>query len=141
MNLLIVPSRTASRFNRCPDRRFHKTQVFRSRHYQETLIPVLLPVLLPALVPVQDLPQSQPVARKPPNPLISFFWRRSLSYWVISGRRDIGRTAKLRCGRKTVVSQSYFWLICSSSDSTSQSVSAIDSEPKYSTDRYQILQH
>ena len=39
-----------------------------------------------------------------------------------------------------VVSQSYFWLICRSSDSTWQLVSPIDSEPKYTTDHYQVLQ-
>jgi hypothetical protein len=68
------------------------------RLYQETLIPVLLPVL----VPVQNLPQSQSVAIKTPNPLILLFWRRSLSPWIVSGRRVVGRTAILRCGRKTV---------------------------------------
>ncbi len=69
------------------------------RLYQETLIPVPLPVL----VPIQNLPQSQSVAIKTPNPLISLFWRRTLSHFIVSGRRVIGRTAKLRCGRKTVV--------------------------------------
>jgi hypothetical protein len=70
---------------------------------QETLIPVLLPVPLPVLVPIQNLPQSQSVAIKPPNPSISLFWRRTLSHLIVSGRRVIGRTAKLRCGGKTVV--------------------------------------
>ena len=65
--------------------------------YQETLIPVLLPVPLPVLVPIQNLPQSQTVATKTPNPLILLFWRRSLSLWIVSGRRVVGRTAKLRC--------------------------------------------
>ena len=58
--------------------------------------------------------------------MISLVLCLSWSLWLISGRRVVGRAANLRCGRKTVVSQSYFWLICSSSDSTWQSVSAID---------------
>jgi len=72
------------------------------RLYQETLIPVLLPVPFPVLVPTQNLPQSQSVAIKTPNPLISLFWRRTLSRLIVSGRRVIGRTAKLRMGRKIV---------------------------------------
>ena len=51
----------------------------------------------------------------------------------------VGRAANLRCGRKTVVSQSYFWLICGSSDSTWQSVSAIDPKPMSTTDGYQVV--
>jgi len=73
------------------------------RLYQETLIPVLLPVPLPVLVPIQNLPQAQLVAIKTPNPLISLFWRRTLSLWIVSGRRVIGRTAILRSGRKAIV--------------------------------------
>jgi len=46
----------------------------------KTLIPVLLPVPLPVFVPIQNLTQSQMVATKTPNPLISLFWRRSLSF-------------------------------------------------------------
>jgi hypothetical protein len=71
------------------------------RLYQETLIPVLLPVPFPVFVPIQDLPQSQSVAIKTPNPLISLFWRRTLSLLIVSGRRVIGRTAKLRCSGST----------------------------------------
>ncbi len=65
----------------------------------ETLIPVLLPVSLPISVPVQHLPQSQLVVTKTLIPLILFFWRHSLSLWVVSGRQVVGHTAKLRCGR------------------------------------------
>jgi hypothetical protein len=72
------------------------------RLYPETLIPILLPVPLPVLVPIQNLPQSQSVAIKTPNPLISLFWYRTLSLMIVSGRRVIGRNAKLQCGRKTV---------------------------------------
>lgn len=53
--------------------------------YQETLLQILLPI--------QDLPQSQLVTRTR-NPLISFFWRRSLSLYIVSGRRGIGAHCK-----------------------------------------------
>src|SRR5205807_5796972 len=53
------------------------------------------------LIPVQDLTQSQSIATKTPNPLISLFWCRSLSRWIVTGRRVVGRTAKLRCSGST----------------------------------------
>jgi hypothetical protein len=69
---------------------------------QETLIAVLLQVPFPVLIPIQNLTQSQSVLTKTPNPLISLFWRRSPSRWIVSGCRVVRRTAKLRCGRKKV---------------------------------------